>query len=259
MVCNTNIVSVVSKPQAKRAAAIQGQDFMQRVATNPFSNVARMAAHQVGTPAPTVVMPPLDTPKWPLDKEWEKSWPAGEDWCNRKTGDMPQDKVEECGQAMGDEEHGWAAEEEAHRQAMGNKECSQATEEEVHRQAVDYKAHSQTVGKEMHRQAMGYEKCNCAMEETKETQTVDRQLEGQSEAKNLMEDLDQEQHANPFLGTIITFLHGDALPKDKGLAHQVQIKAKQCQLFNRLLYHHTWPQHGSASTHTLAQLAIPTS
>jgi hypothetical protein len=45
VVSDDDIVSVVSKPQAKRAAAIQGQEFVQQVATNPYSNVAHAATH----------------------------------------------------------------------------------------------------------------------------------------------------------------------------------------------------------------------
>jgi hypothetical protein len=31
---------------------------------------------------------------------------------------------------------------------------------------------------------------------------------------------------------------------------------EQCELFDGLLYHHAWPQHGSTNTHTLVRLAI---
>jgi hypothetical protein len=35
--------------------------------------------------------------------------------------------------------------------------------------------------------------------------------------------------------------------------------AEQCELFDGLLYHHAWPQRGTAGTRTLARLAIPAS
>ncbi len=49
------------------------------------------------------------------------------------------------------------------------------------------------------------------------------------------------------------------LPEDDAITQRVWLEAKQCELFDGLLYRHAWPQWGSAETRTLARLAIPAS
>jgi hypothetical protein len=81
IVSDLDIVAVVGEPQAKRAVAIKGCEFMWWVAMDLFGDLACAAACQA-SPAPDPVEEATTTPttEWPLDEEWECSWPASKDW-----------------------------------------------------------------------------------------------------------------------------------------------------------------------------------
>jgi hypothetical protein len=71
---------------------------------------------------------------------------------------------------------------------------------------------------------------------------------GEWDVLNMLKDLDKEQCANPFMGAILKYMVNDVLPSDNNLTHWVKLEEEQCELFDGLLYHHAWPQQGSAGT-----------
>ncbi len=79
-------MSVMAEPWAKRTAAIKGHEFICCVATDPYSDRAqpdRCPTTTVARIANEMALETVVAPDWPLDEEWECSWPANKDWFNK--------------------------------------------------------------------------------------------------------------------------------------------------------------------------------
>jgi hypothetical protein len=125
IVSNTDIMAIIGETRVKQAAAIKGRKFMQQVATDPFGDMAHVAACQVSlAPEPVEETPAVLPPKWPLDEEWECSWLANEDWFQEPLKLVSMSGEQSRGQGQPDK-----TDEGEHGQAVAHEECGQATPE----------------------------------------------------------------------------------------------------------------------------------